>query len=431
MFYLMTFDYPFLVTSNKQFIRKDNYIDPDIYNERLIDIIMSMLEEDPNKRPSCQDVYQQMANLIGSYYMNINYKIKNNDIKLENNYMAKKTAFFSIILSFYNIEDLKNYFKLETVKKKIRESKKDINKKDSIAIIDNFREILSDFESTEKRFNNIKKFILKISEKILLFKDYNRNITPKIIIRTLFNYFYYFFYFNGNDLFVYNNNNAFIINEIIREQKEKKKDISPLIETKFVEFRDKYPNKFADIFYFLMLKKIICPNCNNIMEERVDFEYDIDFYNKGLIKELFVDYFKPHNYEYDNKNMKMCEKCYTMTSNFIEEKYLLNAPDVFIIHFNLKMDNMIENNIEINETMTNQIIKYKLFSIILKESVNDNYRYNISIFNDYLKSWKYIKDESSFTQSINGSNSVILSSDELIGKINQNEYICTAFYKKE
>ena len=232
-------------------------------------------------------------------------------------------------------------------------------------------------------------------------------------------------------MFIYNNNNAFRINEIISEQKEKKKYISPLIETKFVEFREKYSNKFADIFYFLMLKKIICPNCKNIMEERVDIEYDIDFYNKGLIKELFVDYFKPHNYEYDNKNMKMCEKCYTMTSNFIEEKSLLNAPNVFIIHFNVKLDKMIENNIEINEAMTNQKIKYKLFSIIFKESVNDDYRYNISIFHDYLKSWKYIKDESSLTQSFNGINSVILSSDELIGKINQNEYICTAFYKKE
>ena len=89
-----------------------------------------------------------------------------------------------------------------------------------------------------------------------------------------------------------NNKNAFRINEIIKEQKEKKKDISPLIEAKFVEFKQKYSNIFGDIFYFLMLKKIICPNCNNIMEERVDFEYDIDFYNKGLIKELFVDYFK-------------------------------------------------------------------------------------------------------------------------------------------
>ena len=172
MFYLMSFDYPFSINDNHKYTRNDNYIDPEKYNERLIDIIMSMLELDPNKRSSCQDVYQQMENLIGRYYMNINYKININDIILQNHYMAKKTAFFSIILSFYNIEELKKYFELDKIKKTIKKAKS--NKKDSIVVIDNFVEILSDFQKTENRFNCIKKFISKISEKIFVFKDYKK-----------------------------------------------------------------------------------------------------------------------------------------------------------------------------------------------------------------------------------------------------------------
>ena len=42
MFYLMTYKYPFFLNSQKEYYRNEHYIDPNKYNEQLIDIVMSM-----------------------------------------------------------------------------------------------------------------------------------------------------------------------------------------------------------------------------------------------------------------------------------------------------------------------------------------------------------------------------------------------------
>ena len=197
--------------------------------------------------------------------------------------------------------------------------------------------------------------------------------------------------------------------------------ISPLIEQKVKEFRDNYSNKFADIFCFLMLKKIICSKCNKIIEEKVDIEFDYEFNDKLSIKEISNEKIKLYNYNNNDKNMKFCKNCYTMASNLMEEKSILNAPSIFIVHFENKMKFMIDN-IEINEILTNTKIKYYLFSIILVEELSNNdYRYNVCVLNENLKVWNYFEE----------NNSLVLSSEQLIDKINLGEvYICTGFYKK-
>ena len=412
MFYLMTCKYPFCKPNKKIYMRNDEYIDPDIYNEQLINIIMGMLEEDPNKRPTCLEVNQQMVDLIGNRFMDIKYKIKNNDIKLVNYYTAKKTAFFSVILSLSNIEKLKQFFKQSMNKKKYL-NKKENEEKDSNIVIGKFIKILYDCEDPKKGFNSIKKFILEISEKILIFKEYKKIMTPKLILRILFDYFY----FNIANLFVYNNENAFRISEILQENKNN----NPIYKEKVNELIEKYSNPFADFFAFLVHKKNICPKCNNIIEEKYDIEYDIEFYSKESIKDLSKEYFKSYNYNNIDKNFKMCEKCFSMTLN--EEKSILIAPRILTLHFDCKMDYMIEKQIEIKEKITNKKIIYKLFSIIFVEELNNNdYRYNVSILNESNNTWKYIKEEKkSLSQSFVALNQIM----------QKNEYICTAFYKMD
>jgi hypothetical protein len=288
------------------------------------------------------------------------------------------------------------------------------NEKDSIMVIDKFIKILCDSKNPEEVFNSIKKFIFEISEKILIFKEYRKIMTPKLILRILFDYFYY----NIANLFVYNNENAFRISEILQENKNN----NPIYKEKVNELIEKYKNPFADFFAFLVHKKNICPKCNNIIEEKYDIEYDIELYNKESIKDLSKEYFKSNNYNNIDKNFKMCEKCFSMTLN--EEKSLLIAPRILTMHFDCKMDYMIERQIEIEEKITNKKIRYKLFSIIFVEELNNNNncRYNVSILNESNDKWKYIKDE---------KNSFVLSFVDLKQRMQKNEYICTAFYKMD
>jgi serine/threonine protein kinase len=188
MFNLMTFKFPYDIDIDKKIkIRNNNNIDPNIYNPDLINIVMSMLEPNKNKRPSCQEVYNELCNLIGKNNMDIYYNMKTEDINLEDNYINKRSAFFSVIYSLYNVTQIKSNFIIDNVKKKVDIQK--VKSKESVVVIDSFIEIIKNFKDKKNRLNNIIKFIGNVSQKITIFKNCNI-ITPKLIIDCLFNYFF-------------------------------------------------------------------------------------------------------------------------------------------------------------------------------------------------------------------------------------------------
>ena len=402
MFYLMTYKYPFFLNSQKEYYRNEHYIDPNKYNEQLIDIVMSMLETDENKRPTIQTIHQEMVNLIGINNMQIYYQIRDNDINLENNYLKKREAFFSSIFCLYPVYEIKHFFKLEKTKKKLNNEKKD-----SVEIIVNFIEALNNFGDSRKRLELTNNFIEKISQKMSIFKN-NNNLTPKFIIRKLFDYFYY----NINEMFLYNNNNAFQFYELIKNDK----NISEEIKRQVNEYKEKYSNIFADVFYFLILRRIICPKCNSIIEEIIDVKKDMEFDQPGHINYLLKNFNYQHKFPNINEDSKICKNCYTMPLYFIEEKSIFTSPDVLIIHFNNY--SIIEEEIELN---IHNINKYELFAIIFKEIRNDNdYIYNASIKVPNIDSWTYYTDDTK-------SNKIAVSFKEIISKGN----ISTAFYRKK
>ena len=407
MFYLMTHEYPFYLNSQEEYYRNEFYIDPNKYNEQLIDIVMSMLETDENKRPTIQTIHQEMVNLIGINNMQIYYQIRDNDINLENNYLKKREAFFSSIFCLYPIGEIKKFFKLEKTKKKLNNEKKD-----SVEIIVNFTEVLNNFEDSYKRLELTNNFIKKISQKMSIFKN-NNNLTPKFIIRKLFDYFYY----NINEMFLYNNNNAFQFYELIK----KDKNISEEIKRQVNEYKEKYSNIFADVFYFLILRRIICPKCNSIIEEIIDVKKDMEFDQPWHINYLLKNFNYQHKFPNIYEDSKICKNCYTMPLNFIEEKSIFTSPDVLIIHFDNK--SIIEEEIEIN-IHNNKKYYYELFAIIFMEKRNNNdYIYNASIKLFNIDSWTYYTDETK-------SNKIAVSFKEIISMGNI-IYISTAFYRKK
>ena len=405
MFYLMTFQYPFSLNSNNEYYRNEYYIDQNYYNEQLIDIVMSMLEIDENKRPAVQTIHQEMVNLIGINNMEVYYQIRDDDINLQNNYLKKREAFFSTIFCLYPVDDIKNFFKLKKTQAKLNNEKKD-----SVEIIRNFIEVLNNFEDSQKRLQFTNNFIEKISQKMLIFKN-NNNLTPKFIIRKLFDYFYY----NINKMFLYNNNNAFYFYELIAEDK----NISDEIKKQVNEYKSNYSNIFADIFYFLILRRIFCPKCNSIIEEIIDVKKDLEFDQPEHINNLLTIFESPCELPNIYEDSKICKNCYSMPLYFIEKKSIITSPEVLIIHF--ENNSIIEEKIEININIhNNEKSYYELFAIIFKE-IKNNYGiiYTASIKLVNIDSWAYYMDEEK-------KNKKAFSFKEITSMRN----ISTAFYRK-
>jgi serine/threonine protein kinase len=403
MFNIMTFDFPLNINKKtKTFERNENFIDPNIYNRKLIELVESMLIFDENLRPSSLDLYNEMRKLIGDKMMSSTYHIQQNEINLKNNFGIIRSAFSTVILYFLNVDKIKDYFQSNLVKDKIKEK---ISPNLRI-VINSFAEILNNFEDkNNNRSNLITKFIVKISQKILIFKDEDEaKITPKLVIRILFEYFYYAFN-KTKDIFIYNNKNAYILYEKIKDMP----NIDRGLIEKINEFILNYANIFSDTFYFPILKKISCPICNEI-EDSIEIIYDIEFPQYGNINQLLEEYQSKNSIR--NYNNKICKNCYALPMNFIETKSLIIAPNILIFHFNNGAK--LEEYIEIKEYINcNNKVLYKIDAII---NLNTNKFYNVAIYKANLCNWIYYYDE---------NNSNIYEFNEVIKK----GKICIAFYK--
>ena len=413
MFYLMTFQFPYEIkeeNDKKERIRTNVFIDQNIYSQQLINIIMSMLEENQYIRPSCYDIYNELSNLIGQNIMKVNYQINNDeDINLKANYIIKKSVFFSALYSLYKISAIKSYFENSIIEKVVEKFKQ--KSPESVIVVESFIQAIKKLKKIEVKFKmeGIIDFIENSSQKIILFKEFNK-ITPQLVIENLFDYFYY----NLKDMFIYNNKIAFNIFEKI----EKDENINPIIKQKVNEFKNNYSNIFADIFYFITLTKKNCPECHYLIEEEADIEYQIEIPAPRHIKQFFEDLEIERNYSNLGKKSKICEKCKIMPTNLITKRALFTAPEVLILHFENENFDEIDQNIEIKESLNpNKKIKYKLSSVIMKEVFNNNYRYNVSIYQNGIDSFIYFTDDDSF----------VISFKELLVK----GIICTAFYQKD
>jgi len=395
MFYIMTFTLPIQVNQqNKTFERNDNFINPNIYHRKLIDLVESMLIFDENLRPSSFDLYNEMCKLIGEEIMSSNYHIKHiNEINLKNNFEIIRNAFSIVILYFNKEEIIKDYFSSNLIRSKIEEIEK---KSPNLSfVINSFAEVLNDFNQKDNRLNSITKFIIKISQKILIFKEEEEiKITPRLIIRKLFEYFYFVFY-QTLDTFNYNNKNAYKLYEKLK----KMPNIDKGYIEKINEFKINYANIFSGTYYFPILKRINCPNCNNIIEDRIEIIYDIDFPKYGPINQLLEEYQGAKSIK--NYNSKICNKCCVLPTNYIETKSLIIAPNILI--FNFENGAKLEEYIEIKEYFKpNEKVLYKINTIII---LSTNNIYNVAIYNENISNWMYYFDEKN--NSINNFKEVI------------------------
>ena len=144
----------------------------------------------------------------------------------------------------------------------------------------------------------------------------------------------------------------------------------------------------------------------------MDIEFDIEFNNKGNIKELLIDYFGEKEYSNEGKKSMPCNQCGIMQKKLKEIKSIYITPEVIVFHFNNNA--ILENYIDIIENKEGNIKKYELKSIIFRKKDKNEINYELAVKNNNEK-WIYYTN--------NGVNP--LSLNEIIKK----EGICTALYK--
>ena len=397
MFYLMTFNYPNILSERNISNIKEykDCIDENLYNINLINIVMRMLEIEQDKRPSCEEILYSLE------------RIENN----KNLNLDKASSFTCVILCLSNIDELYKYLiENERNPKKINDS--------SFFVVQQFCTMLKKAKEIKCLNNNfINKFIEDISKYINLFEE--KNITLESIFKTFFDYFLYIF----PKIFIFNNDKAKKLLEDNEDNKDNKnnkdnKDNKDNKENLFINqklrtYEQLYNNKFSYIFNFLVLKKIYCPKCKKVLRQDIEIIYDIEFNEKGKkISDLLKQYEEIHDYLNNRKNKMSCNECGKMPKKLDEIKKIYSSPEVFIFHFGngVELDEFVK--IKVSSGKQSSEIYYNLQSIIFEKQNNNEIKYEIAIKKK--ENWIYY--------SSNESKFINVKDVLNIGNV------CTAFY---
>lgn len=389
MFQLMTFCYPSCLIYRKKNINVMKEINPNYYDEDLINLVMKMLEEDTTKRPNCKEILKELEQIRSKVEKKLNNQ---NNISI-----TKKSLFSCFIYCLSHVDQIYNYF----VSNKRNKSKSTI-----VGPLYAVNKIFSDSLAESREINDlnnqfINNFIKNISKKILAFED--EDLTPRFVLKILFDYFIN----NLPGIYVFNNKIGFDLSQELRKEYEKDFYIMQKVE----EFKTIYNNKIVSVFYFLVLKQYKCPEpeCGHIIKQDIDIEYDIEFKNKGGIEDLLKEYSLKNYYPNTIKNCMSCQKCGLMPRFLEEEKHIFISPEVFIFNLNNSI-NLVEN-IKVLEYKSNSYVSYKLKAIINK----NGFKYECAIKTNN-NSWKYFTNEGASFLSFND--------------INNKGSVCTVFYSR-
>ena len=361
MYYLMTVGYPPCLRERNKInagnkINIIERISEKIYTKNLINLIIRMIDNEQNKRPTCQEIEQELI------------KIRKTN-----------SSFYSVINCLINFESLYDYLtKNETnlMKNRLQRPEYIFNK----IFIDTLKKA---FIYRDQESSHISEFINCFYEKITIYQAYEF-LTPMNIIKSIFDYFL------TNSPFIYNNikGHNFLINFKKNNDNNQTDDII-LMKYKLKEFELRYKNIFVSIFYFLVHATYKCPKCTNIITQNFDIKFNLDFVKYDKIystKELINDYSNNKialNLGNNSERLSLtCTKCGTMPRFLDEEKKIVLEPEVLIINFysRVKLDEYININNE---------YKYELICFIIYNHNNQCYDYCVKT----KVNWLYYSNE--------------------------------------
>lgn len=356
-----------------------NYFDHNLYCNELIDLIFKMINDDTKKRPSGEQIYNEIEKMI-----------EIDDEKNKSNYYI--SSINCIIHIFYNILTIRSYILSDLLSSN---STKDINVND-IFLAKNIRELFKYLRKVEKNEISkiyfystiIKDFKERLSGKLFSFDNF-KEVPLNILINATFDRF-----MDELEKVDKNKSSNVIFNNVLVNLNQinfiPKNNFNEFY-TVLVDFINKYRNIFVDLFYFIELNNIYeCPFCHYKMKCETKIKRFLTFLINSEdrnIKQLLSKYFK---FSYDFKNMSKCNNC---NNALIIHNKMLNLPMILTIYLENARPGQLEIEEELLDLDKYKITdvgpkKYNLFAVISKIIKNEEEFYIAFIKNK--NNWKLV-----------------------------------------
>lgn len=314
------------------------------YNEHLRDLVLSMIQEDQNNRPTPEIAYNKLIQIE----KNINKDLNNNQKALKITSLIRVIQFICRCIK-------------ENIKEKINTEIKGMISSDIIRIMEITKYNMERRIDKEKFLISFEAFKSDLSKINKIYKE-NAEISPKIIISDLFNIM-------ANEFKKYNTNwNNTIFNNLIEPTTFSKNNF-PQIYEKIKIFQNELKSPFVDKFYFITLEVVKCPNCNDVMKVTPHITYFVPM--PSMYKNSISNLMK--NYVNNQKTSDLeCNKC---KKHGFNTNLFFSTPKFLIIFFNgePKEKKILDEELDFNNYTISNIgpKKYKLYGFMTKE--NDTY----------------------------------------------------------
>ena len=334
IWYLMNFELP------------PNQKNINFYNKNLVDLVKSMIRENPIERPTAEQALNYLLQIEKDINNNLLEKIEISMLKSVL-YCLNGIDLINPIRSFI-IENLKNkevkidYFPRSFVNIINVIKNKNNNKIDETVyndMFDFFRKQLS-----EKKYN------LEVTSPVLIYYNIMLNFTKEFSL--YFNYKNQLF--DNYKLFSYLPENQF-----------------PKIYNGIRQFQTQYRSPLVDIFYFLVLTLIKCSNCNIFIDAYTQTSSFLPLYfeNERSIIDLIERYFG-NNY---TENNWICPNCNSYRKQ-IEIKKFFSSPKYLVLDLEEKNQIIYDQNIDVSKYLCTNVgpTKYELYGVINAEKIDNN-----------------------------------------------------------
>lgn len=277
-----------------------------IYSQELIQIINSMIENDPNKRWDAETLLNEVKKIYFKKYF-------------------KNTSIISILRCLYSFPDLNTKILGNN------EIKQNIEKNNILNWYLKLINILGGYKVGELN-ENIQEFRFDFSSKYAKFLE-NKEINP----------FYFFIillenmYKESNKINQINIQNEYqegedVINSVFNADEVDKENKEQMLKKFYINFNNNVNSYIANLFCGIMLTELKCDICDNIKYSFNNFcflYYDLSKKNNEEQFNLFEEGFKINHLE----KRLYCGKCLIEQKHFESNKYY-KMPHQLVIYFN-------------------------------------------------------------------------------------------------
>ena len=301
-----------------------------IYSKELLDLIKIMKENDINKRPDSNELYNMIRH------------------KFIKNFANKNTSILAVLRCLYS--NLNEYI--------FKKENEIIHNKVKNNISYWYYKIISFFIGSEKGNINelIEDFRLEICSKYNRFGE-NKEINPFYLLILILVSLY-------KETNTINQNyepqkqiNKHIINSVFDPEKIDKLNKEQMFDIFFENYKRNANSPISHLFCGIALTEIKCQKCDNINYSFSNFGfiyYDISNRDNNMEFDLIKDGFENKEFLSNEKNI-YCEKCLTYQNHLEINKYYKMCPQL-IIYFN--RGNNYQNNSQIIFNENLNLIKY-------------------------------------------------------------------------